>query len=116
MADVYAAECKAFTQICAVTTRSKARDKHQEHPTQDSPRNHEQDTDISPIMGTDSVAAKNKDSMKRSYDKKLHARAFKPGDWVSRTRKKSNEEPNNGKLDENWEGPFIIQRLTSKGS
>ncbi|KAF9626405.1 hypothetical protein IFM89_033224 [Coptis chinensis] len=38
------------------------------------------------------------DSMKRSYDKKLRARAFKPGDWVLRTRQRSNEEPNSGKL------------------
>ncbi|KAF9626171.1 hypothetical protein IFM89_031298 [Coptis chinensis] len=56
------------------------------------------------------------DSMKRSYDKKLRARAFKPGDWVLRTRQRSNEEPNSGKLGENWEGPFIIERLASKGS
>ncbi|KAF9596789.1 hypothetical protein IFM89_013336 [Coptis chinensis] len=56
------------------------------------------------------------DSMKRSYDKKLSARAFKPGDWVLCTRQRSNEEPNNGKLGENWEGSFIIERLASKGS
>ncbi|KAF9622179.1 hypothetical protein IFM89_030037 [Coptis chinensis] len=52
--------------------------------------------------------------MKCSYDKKLRARAFKPGDWVLHTRQRSNEEPNRGKLGENWEGPFIIERLSSK--
>ncbi|KAF9599489.1 hypothetical protein IFM89_038583 [Coptis chinensis] len=76
----------------------------QKHPTQDSPRNHEQDTDISPTMDTDSAVVENEvvqeedsaveelkdealqnlmtyqDSMKCSYDKKLHVRAFKPGD------------------------------------
>ncbi|KAF9624151.1 hypothetical protein IFM89_008089 [Coptis chinensis] len=41
------------------------------------------------------------DSMKRSYDKKLRARVFKPGDWVLRIRQRSNEEPNSGKLGEN---------------
>ncbi|KAF9602155.1 hypothetical protein IFM89_025384 [Coptis chinensis] len=139
-------------------TRNKARDKHQEHPTQDSSHIHEQDTDISPTMVTDSVAADNevvhdedsatdsktdladntpeipddqffdiKDealqnlmtyqaSMKHSYDKKLRSRAFKPGNWVLRTRQRNNEEPNSGKLSENWEGPFIIERLASKGS
>ncbi|KAF9619785.1 hypothetical protein IFM89_009307 [Coptis chinensis] len=56
------------------------------------------------------------DSMKHSYDKKLRAQAFKLGDWVLRTRQRSNEEPNSGKLGENWEGPFIIERLASKGS
>ncbi|KAF9607222.1 hypothetical protein IFM89_033429 [Coptis chinensis] len=112
--------------------RSRARDKPQEHPTQDSPLYHEQDTDISPTMDTDSATAETmvdelrnealhnlmtyKDSMKCSYDKKLRARAFKPGDWVLRTRQRSNEEPNRGKLGENWEGPFIIERLASKGS
>ncbi|KAF9604868.1 hypothetical protein IFM89_011150 [Coptis chinensis] len=56
------------------------------------------------------------DSMKRNYDKKLLARAFKPGNWVLRTRQRSNEEPISGKLGENWEGPFIIERLASKCS
>ncbi|KAF9620124.1 hypothetical protein IFM89_010783 [Coptis chinensis] len=55
------------------------------------------------------------DSMKRSYDKKLCAQAFKPGDWVLRRRQRSNEEPNSRKLGENWEGPFIIEMLASKG-
>ncbi|KAF9606285.1 hypothetical protein IFM89_024288 [Coptis chinensis] len=56
------------------------------------------------------------DSMKHSYDKKLRARAFKLGNWVLRTRQRSNEKPNSGKLGENWEGSFIIERLASKGS
>ncbi|KAF9605490.1 hypothetical protein IFM89_017509 [Coptis chinensis] len=59
MANVYAAECAAFTQIYSVTTRSKARDKHQEHPTQDSPHSHEEDTDISPTVDIDSAVAEN---------------------------------------------------------
>ncbi|KAF9625934.1 hypothetical protein IFM89_027802 [Coptis chinensis] len=141
MADVYAAECMAFTQIYAVMTRSKAQDKHQKHPIQDFPRSHKQDTDISPTMDTDLAAAEievvqEEDSAADSgtdiadntpeipddqfsdidYDKKLRTRAFKPGDWVLRTRQRSNEEANSGKLGENWEGPFIIERLTSKGS
>ncbi|KAF9626732.1 hypothetical protein IFM89_038950 [Coptis chinensis] len=174
MADVYAAECKAFTQIFAFMTRSKARDEHQEHPIQDSPRSQEHPIQDSPTIDTDSTAVEievvqkedsaansktdladntpevlddqffdiesmelflpdwpmvdqlrdealqnlmtYQDSMKRNYDKKLRARAFKPGDWVLRTRQRSNEEPNNGKLGENWEGPFIIERLASKGS
>ncbi|KAF9613611.1 hypothetical protein IFM89_009437, partial [Coptis chinensis] len=56
MADVYAAECKAFIQIYAVTMHIKARDEHQEHPIQDSSHSHEH-TDISPMIDTDLVAA-----------------------------------------------------------
>ncbi|KAF9592191.1 hypothetical protein IFM89_012685 [Coptis chinensis] len=117
------------------------RDEHQELPIQDSPRSHEQDTDISPTMDTNSAVAEievvqEEDSTADSrtdlvdntpeipddqffdidYDKKLCALAFKPGDWVLRIRQRSNEEPNSGKLGENWEGPFIIEKLTSKGS
>ncbi|KAF9595493.1 hypothetical protein IFM89_000581 [Coptis chinensis] len=57
MADIYAAECKAFTQIYAVTTRNKVRDEHQKHPIQDSPCSHDKDTDISPTMDTDLAVA-----------------------------------------------------------
>ncbi|KAF9601853.1 hypothetical protein IFM89_023618 [Coptis chinensis] len=59
MANVCTAECKVFTQIYAIMTRSKAREKHQVPPIQESPRNHEQDIDISTTMDTDSVAAEN---------------------------------------------------------
>ncbi|KAF9591164.1 hypothetical protein IFM89_002119 [Coptis chinensis] len=54
------------------------------------------------------------DSMKRSYDKKLSARAFKPGDWVLRTRQTSNEEPNSGKLGENWRALLSLKGLHPK--
>ncbi|KAF9618931.1 hypothetical protein IFM89_002926 [Coptis chinensis] len=148
MDDVYAVECKAFSQIYAVMTCGKAREKHKEPLAQDSPRNHQQDTGISTTMDTDSAVAENevvqddnsaadsetnlannapeiledqfsdiesmellipdwrrnlveflktrelpvdKEFMKRSYDKKLHARVFKPGDWVLRTRQRSNK-------------------------
>ncbi|KAF9604397.1 hypothetical protein IFM89_006406 [Coptis chinensis] len=138
MADVYAAECRAFSQIYAITTHSKARNKHQEHPTQDSRRSHEEDADISPMVDTDSTVVENevvqKEDSAADSDTNLADNApeipadqffdiesmelllLNWRDWVLRTRQRSNEEPNSGKLGENWEGPFIIENLTSKGS
>ncbi|KAF5179506.1 hypothetical protein FRX31_030907 [Thalictrum thalictroides] len=45
--------------------------------------------------------------------RRLRRRQFKPGDWVLRRVSRLHEQ---GKLGENWEGPFIIDRLASKGS
>ncbi|KAF5202209.1 Gypsy retrotransposon integrase-like protein [Thalictrum thalictroides] len=52
-------------------------------------------------------------TMKRNYDKKVRLRSFKPGDWVLRRVTRLQEQ---GKLGENWDGPFIIERLASKGA
>ncbi|KAF5186892.1 hypothetical protein FRX31_023521 [Thalictrum thalictroides] len=51
--------------------------------------------------------------MKRNYDKKVRLRSFKPGDWVLRRVTRLQDQ---GKLGENWDGPFIIERLASKGA
>ncbi|KAF9594447.1 hypothetical protein IFM89_031049 [Coptis chinensis] len=53
--------------------------------------------------------------MKRSHDRKLRERVFKPGDWVLR-KARNFDNLSAGKFSENWEGPFIVDRLASKGS
>ncbi|KAF9608189.1 hypothetical protein IFM89_007575 [Coptis chinensis] len=51
--------------------------------------------------------------MKHIHDRKLRERVFKPGDWVLR-KAKNFDNPSAGKFSENWEGPFIVDRLASK--
>ena len=51
--------------------------------------------------------------IKLRYDKKVKARKFQPGDWVLRRVVRSADQ---GKFDENWTGPYIVDKLASKGS
>ncbi|OVA16324.1 hypothetical protein BVC80_8975g13 [Macleaya cordata] len=55
-------------------------------------------------------------AMKLGYDIKLRERSFKPGEFVLRKTRAATMEPNSGKLGTNWEGPYIIDKPTSKGS
>ncbi|KAF5192961.1 hypothetical protein FRX31_017452 [Thalictrum thalictroides] len=56
---------------------------------------------------------KYQDDMKRRYDRKVRLRSFKPNDWVLRRVTRVQDQR---KLSENWEGPYIIDRLASKGA
>ncbi|KAF5192139.1 Gypsy retrotransposon integrase-like protein [Thalictrum thalictroides] len=56
---------------------------------------------------------KYQEAMKRNYDKKVHLRSFKPGDWVLRRVTRLQDQ---GKLGENWDDHFIIECLASKGA
>ena len=51
--------------------------------------------------------------MKQRYDKKVQQRVFHPGDWVLRRAVRTSEQ---GKLDSNWVGPYVIDSLASKGA
>ncbi|KAL5708773.1 hypothetical protein ACHQM5_019532 [Ranunculus cassubicifolius] len=51
--------------------------------------------------------------MKRRYDKRVRQRSFKEGDWVLKKVSRLQEQ---GKLAENWKGPYIIDRVGTKGS
>ncbi|KAF9620235.1 hypothetical protein IFM89_010970 [Coptis chinensis] len=46
---------------------------------------------------------KYQENMKRSHDRKLRERVFKPGDWILR-KAKNFDNPSSGKFSQNWEG------------
>ncbi|KAL5717559.1 hypothetical protein ACHQM5_010542 [Ranunculus cassubicifolius] len=56
---------------------------------------------------------KYQEDMKRRYDKRVRQRSFKEGDWVLKKVSRLQEQ---GKLAENWKGPYIIARVGSKGA
>ncbi|XP_026459181.1 uncharacterized protein LOC113359820 [Papaver somniferum] len=54
--------------------------------------------------------------IKLSYDRKVKEQSFKPGEYVLKKTRAATMEPNCGKLGANWEGPYIVDRPTSRGS
>ncbi|VFQ70040.1 unnamed protein product [Cuscuta campestris] len=52
---------------------------------------------------------------KRYHDKKTILRAFEVGDWVLRKREKS-QLTKGGKLAQNWEGPYCVERVVRAGT
>ncbi|XP_026437842.1 uncharacterized protein LOC113336066 [Papaver somniferum] len=55
-------------------------------------------------------------TIKLRYDRKVRERSFKPGEYVLKKTRDATMEPNCGKLGGNWEGPYIVDRPTSRGS
>ena len=54
-----------------------------------------------------------KEDIKKRYDKKFKSREFCVGDWVL---KKVSRLTDQGKLDENWQGPYVIEKVGTKGA
>ncbi|KAL5698033.1 hypothetical protein ACHQM5_029121 [Ranunculus cassubicifolius] len=53
------------------------------------------------------------EEIKKRYDKKVKRREFKVGDWVLRKVSRLTQQ---GKLDENWQGPYIVEKVGTKGA
>ncbi|XP_028067777.1 uncharacterized protein LOC114270461 [Camellia sinensis] len=53
--------------------------------------------------------------LSRKYNKTVHPRPFKVGDWVLRKVMGNSLVPSEGKLGANWEGPYRITGLAGKG-
>lgn len=54
--------------------------------------------------------------LSRKYNKTVHPRSFKVGDWVLRKVMGNTLVPSEGKLGANWEGPYKITGLAGKGA
>ncbi|XP_028064790.1 protein NYNRIN-like [Camellia sinensis] len=54
--------------------------------------------------------------LSRKYNKTVHPRLFKIGDWVLRKVMGNTVIPGEGKLGANWEGPYKVTGLASKGA
>src|SRR2546425_13210690 len=52
--------------------------------------------------------------MARYYNKRVDPKALKPGDLVLKQMKPRTIHPG-GKFKSNWEGPFIVKKVFSKG-
>ncbi|XP_057811617.1 uncharacterized protein LOC131025850 [Salvia miltiorrhiza] len=55
-------------------------------------------------------------SIVRHYNKHIHTRTFKPGDWVLRKVFQNTKETSAGKLAPNWEGPYLITKVVGRGA
>ena len=53
------------------------------------------------------------EEIKTCYDKKVKRREFKVGDWVLRKVSRLTQQ---GKLDENWQGPYIVEKVGPIGA
>lgn len=62
-----------------------------------------------------SVAAYQQE-MSKKYNKTVHSRQFKVGDWVLQKVMGNTLVPGEGKLGANWEGPYKITGLVGKGA
>ena len=47
----------------------------------------------------------------RYYDRKVRHNSFKPGDIVLKKLMPAKKDPTHGKLEPNWEGPYIVSRI-----
>ena len=56
---------------------------------------------------------KYQEMMKQRYDKKVKKRSFQQGDWVLRRATQPSEQR---KFSTNWKGPYIIDRVATKGA
>lgn len=54
--------------------------------------------------------------LSRKYNKAVHPRLFKIGDWVLRKVMGNTVVPGEGKLGANWEGPYKVIGLAGKGA
>ena len=54
--------------------------------------------------------------LSKKYNKMVHPRPFKVGDWVLRKVMGNTLVPGEGKLGANWEGPYKITGLAGKGA
>ena len=52
----------------------------------------------------------------RYYDQKVRPNSFKPGDLVLKKLLPARKDPTHGKLEPNWEGPYIISRIIRPGN
>ncbi|XP_026399417.1 uncharacterized protein LOC113295283 [Papaver somniferum] len=55
-------------------------------------------------------------SMKQQYNKKVRERSFVPGEEVLRRTRPKSLDASGGKLEENWEGPYLVEKLASGGA
>ena len=58
----------------------------------------------------------NQRKMARYYDQKVKLRSYKPGDLVLKKLLPARKNPTHGKLEPNWEGPYIISRVVRTGN
>ena len=54
--------------------------------------------------------------MKRRYNKNIKPRSFQVGDLVLRKMVTNTKNPNDGKLEPNWEGPYRVTTLAGVGA
>ena len=47
----------------------------------------------------------------RYYDQKVKPKSYKPGDLVLKKLLPARKNPAHGKLEPNWEGPYIVSRV-----
>ncbi|XP_024043643.1 uncharacterized protein LOC112100085 [Citrus clementina] len=52
----------------------------------------------------------------RYYNKNVHVRQFRAGDWVLRNVNQNTRNPNHGTLGPKWEGPYRVIRATGSGA
>lgn len=52
----------------------------------------------------------------RSYNKNVRVKVFQVGDWVLRKVFQNTRDPNDGKLDPAWEGPYQISKVLGQGA
>ena len=51
-----------------------------------------------------------------SYNKRVKPRTFQPGNLVLRRVFENTADPNTGKFQPNWEGPYLVTRAGESGS
>ena len=51
----------------------------------------------------------------RAFNKKVKPIQFKKGDWVLKQARPISGDPR-GKFKPNWEGPYLVQKVMSKGA
>ncbi|XP_070007452.1 uncharacterized protein [Nicotiana sylvestris] len=57
-----------------------------------------------------------KQQVERYYNKRAKVRPLKVGDYVLKAKTQALEDPNEGKLGTNWEGPYKIIAAANKGA
>jgi len=60
--------------------------------------------------------AAQKQKIERYYNRRMNLRYFRIGDLVLRKVTLNTRNPNEGKLGQNWEGPYCILGIVGKGS
>ena len=54
--------------------------------------------------------------MVRYYDRNVKPRSYKPGNLVLKKLLPARKDPTHGKLETNWEGPYIVSRVVRPGN
>lgn len=52
----------------------------------------------------------------KSFNKNVKAKMFRPKDWVLRKVFPNTQELNTGKLEAQWEGPYLIDKVVGNGA